>query len=304
MYCVYRWICQTKNNEIRYVGETHGKQATIEKRTEAHSRESMFFGHKWIVEYIDGFLFSETDTKALESHFIYLFNPDLNVKKLKHGLCSFIKGMNFEWKQYCEIDLTNKVNPMRTGDFSVRPRYDCKNRLLSKNEYQNKNTGRYEYVYYLPNGIKKKIYSWCLLPSDEPPFGKHKDICLRDKELKISGEYAELFDVDLNTAFSNNMANRNLGEKTRTNYHYMFSHFIQPKFGNRKLRQISSKQLLQYYNQLIDDNGFSPNTIEVIHTILSPVFRDAYKSGIIDRIPTDGIIDNIKQHEGFRKRNN
>ena len=90
MLCVYRYKDIDNNYIIEYIGEVHGKKQTLKARIQAHAAELRFMGRRWLIEYQDDNLYSTTDVKALESHYISLYNPSFNKAKVNHGLCSFI----------------------------------------------------------------------------------------------------------------------------------------------------------------------------------------------------------------------
>ena len=49
------------------------------------------------------------------------------------------------------------------------------------------------------------------------------------------------------------------------------------------------------YMHLIYDIGFKPNSMEIIHTILNPIFTMAYRDDYIRKNPIDGLMKEIKQ---------
>ena len=60
------------------------------------------------------------------------------------------------------------------------------------------------------------------------------------------------------------------------------------------LSVIKYSDIKRFYNSLIRDNGFKPNSMEVIHTILHPIFTTAVRDGYIRTNPTDGVMAEIK----------
>ena len=66
-------------------------------------------------------------------------------------------------------------------------RRDKKGRVLHPGEYQDE-SGRSSYKYKGMIGVRRTVYSWCLIPTDRTPQGKKKDKCLRDKIKDIEKE--------------------------------------------------------------------------------------------------------------------
>lgn len=60
-----------------------------------------------------------------------------------------------------------------------------------------------------------------------------------------------------------------------------------------KIKQID-RDVKAFYNSLIREKGFKPNSMEIINTILHPVFTLAVRDGYIRSNPTDGVIAEIK----------
>ena len=160
----------------------------------------------------------------------------------------------------------------------MKDRKDNKGRNLEKGEYQYPN-GRYEWTYTDANGEKQKIYSWCLKETDKPPKGKTCDKCLRVMEREIMRKVEDGIDVaaaarlTLDTLWEKHIAIRNLKQSTRTNYRYMYKKYIQPIFGSRKVTTIKYSEIIKFYTGLIEEQGFKPNSMETIHTILHPIYN-------------------------------
>ena len=66
----------------------------------------------------------------------------------------------------------------------IKERRDNKGRLLLTGESQLKN-GSYTYRYTDPDGVRRSITNWRLLPGDEAPENYHNPECLRDTENRI-----------------------------------------------------------------------------------------------------------------------
>ena len=184
---------------------------------------------------------------------------------------------------------------------------DSKGRILLEGESQ-RNDGRYEYRYTDNNGKRRSVYSYRLTASDRMPDGcrARNTEPLRDLEARIRRDIEDGIDTQtartmtLNQAFKKNMASRMLKESTRENYTYMYSKYIAPEFGDRLIDDIRYSDMKLFYSMLMND-GFKANSIESIHTILSPVFSDAVRDGVIRTNPTKDLMLDIKKRSDWVK---
>lgn len=191
-------------------------------------------------------------------------------------------------------------------DNMAKERRDKKNRLLGKGEYQYDN-GRYEYTYTDANGQKQKVYSWCLTETDKPPKGKTCDKCLRVLEREITRNVEDKIDVaiarklTLDDLFDKYIVLRQLKDSTRTNYKYLYKKYISPVFGKRKVSTIKYSDVIRFYTDLIVEQGFKPNSVENIHTILHPVFTMAVRDDVILKNPAEGAMAEIKSRHDWQR---
>ena len=86
-----------------------------------------------------------------------------------------------------------------------------------------------------------------------------------------------------------------LKASTRTNYKYMYRKYVQDEIGAKNIADIKYSDIKRFYIHLIKDIGFKPNSMEIIHTILHPVFNVAVRDGFIRTNPTDGVIAEIQE---------
>ena len=186
-------------------------------------------------------------------------------------------------------------------------RRDNKGRILNKGEYQRAN-GMYEYKYTEIDGTSRSVYSWRLNQTDKSPKGKHSEFCLReliqqiemDKQDGINS--AEAKRMTLNAFFDEYIENKvGLKQSTRTNYKYMHKKYVSENLGLKKISAIKYTDILKFYNSLITDLGFKPNSIEIIHTILHPIFTVAVRDGYIRTNPTDNVMSEIKKSHNWEK---
>lgn len=182
-------------------------------------------------------------------------------------------------------------------------RRDNKGRILKDGEYQ-KSYGRYEYRYTDLNGEKHSVYSWRLTASDKTPVGKKVEPPLRELEKAIRKDLDDCINthtatkLTLSTLFERNMKSRVLKQSTKTNYTYMYNKYVRNEIGNQKVSLIRYTDIKAFYRSLID-KGFKLNSLEVINTILHPIFQDAVRNGYIRTNPTDGIMAEIKKRNDF-----
>ena len=186
-----------------------------------------------------------------------------------------------------------------------KKRIDNKKRVLRDNEFQ-RSDGRYMFLYYV-NGKKKYLYSWTLNPKDTPPKGKKIGLSLRELEENIKKEQFsgldsaarrnqtlnDVFDVYISTK-------KQLKQSTKTNYLYMYDTYVRNEIGNTLIADIKYSDMVSFYNNLID-NGFKPNSLEIIQTILHPTFTLAVRNDFILKNPTDGIICELKKSHNWEK---
>ena len=173
-------------------------------------------------------------------------------------------------------------------------RKDNKGRNLRTGEYQ-RTDGIYEFKYTDSTGKKRVIYS--------------KDLAeLRIKEEAVKQDLkdgiktrAEVT-LTVNDMFQKYIATKTeLKPSTLTNYKYMFRNYVQDSFGLKKLADVRYSDVKSFYNSLIKEKNFKPNSMEIINTILHPVFTLAVRDGYIRTNPTDGVMREIKQSHNWEK---
>jgi len=127
-----------------------------------------------------------------------------------------------------------------------------------------------------------------------------KDIA---KDLIDSIKTFDVRKVTLNSRFDAYINDkRELKSSTRTNYKYMYKKYVSESLGKRKIADITYSDIKKFYNDLILVRGFKPNSMEIIHTILHPIFTTAVKDGLIRINPTDGAMSEIKRTHNWTKK--
>lgn len=186
-------------------------------------------------------------------------------------------------------------------------RRDAKGRVLKDGEDQMPD-GRYRYRYKDIRGQRQAVYSWKLVPTDRMPAGKRDDKSLREKEEDIRRDVSDGIDgkkadsITLNELFRLYMAGKQeLKNSTRVNYLYMYKNYVADALGNRKISSIKYSDIKAFYNSLIREKKFKPNSMEIINTILHPVFTLAVRDGYIRNNPTDGVMAEIKRSYNWEK---
>ena len=185
-------------------------------------------------------------------------------------------------------------------------RRDCKNRILQNGESQRKD-GKYEFKYVDVNGTRRSAYSWKLVATDKVPEGKRCELSLREMEKQIRRDLEDGISthtansITLNELFDTYMSTKELKQSTRTNYMYMYKNYVSNVIGKRRIGSIKYSDIKKFYNSLILERKFKPNSMEIINTILHPVFTMAVRDGYIRTNPSDGVMAEIKKSHNWEK---
>ena len=81
----------------------------------------------------------------------------------------------------------------------------------------------------------------------------------------------------------------------------MYKKYVRDDLGTKKIANIKYSDVKKFYIHLIKDVGFKPNSLEIIHTILHPVFTTAVRDGKIRVNPSDGVMAEIKRSHDWTK---
>lgn len=173
-------------------------------------------------------------------------------------------------------------------------RKDNKGRNLRTGEYQ-RTDGIYQFKYTDSTGKKRVIYSKNLAELRVKEEAVKQD--LKDG-IKTRAEV----NLTVNDMFQKYIATKTeLKVSTLTNYKYMYKNYVQESFGLKKLADVKYSDVKSFYNSLIKEKNFKPNSMEIINTILHPVFTLAVRDGYIRTNPTDGVMREIKQSHNWEK---
>ena len=81
----------------------------------------------------------------------------------------------------------------------------------------------------------------------------------------------------------------------------MYNKYVRDKLGHMNVASIKYSDIRRFYLSLIHEQGFKPNSMEIVHTILHPVFTTAVRDGFIRVNPTDGVMAEIKKSHDWEK---
>ena len=173
-------------------------------------------------------------------------------------------------------------------------RKDNKGRNLRTGEYQRKDL-MYQYKYIGADGKQKFVYS-----KDLQELRKKEEQIKQDIKDGIKTR-AEI-PLTVNDMFDKYIATKTeLKASTRTNYRYMYKNYVRDTFGTKKLADVRYSDVKCFYNSLIKEKNFKPNSMEIIHTLLHPVFTLAVRDNYIRVNPTDGVMAEIKKSHNWEK---
>lgn len=186
-------------------------------------------------------------------------------------------------------------------------RRDSKGRVLWAGESQRPD-GKYEFKYADNNGERHSVYSWKLVATDRVPEGKQVTESLRDMEKRIKKDLEdnllvyETRKMTLSSFWDEYIAMKHeLKDSTRSNYIYMYDKYIRPEIGQKNITIIKYSDVKKFYMSLIYEKGFKPNSMEIVNTILHPVFTSAVRDGYIRLNPSDGVMAEIKKSHTWEK---
>ena len=186
-------------------------------------------------------------------------------------------------------------------------RRDNKGRILRDGEYQ-RSDGKYEYKYVDVKGVRRSIYSWKLVETDKVPDGKRNSLSLRELVKKVRRDAEDginsftAYRTTLNSFFDDYIETKyELKQSTRTNYKYMYKKYVRDEIGQKNIATIKYSDIKRFYIHLINDVGFKPASMEIINTILHPIFTTAVRDGLIRTNPTDGVMAEIKKSRDWEK---
>ncbi len=75
----------------------------------------------------------------------------------------------------------------------------------------------------------------------------------------------------------------------------MYDKYIRDDLGRMPIKNITYSECKKFFNMLLHKKGFKARSVEIINTLLHPVFRIAVRDNLIRTNPTDGIIEKKKK---------
>ena len=174
---------------------------------------------------------------------------------------------------------------------AVERRKDKKNRVLKEGEYQ-RSCGTYEFKWRDKSGGRHSISAVTL---EE----------LREKELDVLRDVLDGVKADKNNLTINDLYNswvqlkRGLKDNTFSNYKYMYTMFVEPDFGKRKIVDLKRSDIRSFYNYLADERHVQINTIDCIHTVLHQVLELGVEDDHLRYNPSDNALKELKKARNF-----
>ena len=174
---------------------------------------------------------------------------------------------------------------------AVERRKDKKNRVLKEGEYQ-RSCGTYEFKWRDKSGGRHSISAVTL---EE----------LREKELDVLRDVLDGVKADKNNLTINDLYNswvqlkRGLKDNTFSNYKYMYTMFVEPDFGKRKIVDLKRSDTRSFYNYLADERHVQINTIDCIHTVLHQVLELGVEDDYLRYNPSDNALKELKKARNF-----
>ena len=92
---------------------------------------------------------------------------------------------------------------------------------------------------------------------------------------------------------------RGLKDNTFSNYKYMYTMFVEPDFGKRKIVDLKRSDIRSFYNYLADERHVQINTIDCIHTVLHQVLELGVEDDYLRYNPSDNALKELKKARNF-----
>lgn len=164
-------------------------------------------------------------------------------------------------------------------------RKDSKNRVLKEGEYERSN-GTYEFKWRNKVHRRFSIYAETL----EELRSKELDI-LRDS---LDGIDTSAKDMTVNDVYKKWVTlKKGLKDNTFQNYKYMFEMFAVPALGAFKIQVLKKSDIRAFYNELHDNKGLKPASIDCIHTVLHQVLQIAVDDEYLRSNPADSALKEL-----------
>lgn len=128
---------------------------------------------------------------------------------------------------------------------------------------------------------------------------------LREKERTITKDQLDRIKTEARYVTVNDMyvlwrqLKRGLKDNTFQNYQYMYSMYVQPAFGKKRISTLVKSDVKRFYNTLADERNLAISTIDTIHTVLHQVLDMAVDDAYIRINPSHNVLKELKQSHGL-----
>lgn len=170
----------------------------------------------------------------------------------------------------------------------MQRRKDNKGRVLKEGESYRKTDGLYMYRWTSKDKKRHTVYSSTLEG-------------LREKEEKILHDLRDGIKIGEKTITINDVYQMWKNDKTtlkgntKSNYTYMYEHYVQDGFGNIRIQEVTKVDVRRLYNHLVDTKKLAISTVDTIHTVLHQVFEMAKEAKLIRTNPSDKVMGDCKK---------
>lgn len=170
----------------------------------------------------------------------------------------------------------------------MQRRKDDKGRVLRDGEIYRQKEQRYMYRYTTTEGKRHAVYAADLNELRQKEEKIQKDITagirIGEDSVTLNSIY-EMWKKDKTT----------LKQTTKSNYIYMYEHFVQDDFGRRRLKDIRKSDVRRFYNSLLNAKRLKVNTLDGLHTVIHQLFNLAVDDCYIAKNPSDGVMGECKR---------
>ena len=162
-------------------------------------------------------------------------------------------------------------------------RKDSKGRGLHLGEQQRKEDGIYLYRYTDIAGKRKTIYA-----SDLPELRQKEKQLQKDLDNNILADMS-IKKMTLNELFDRYISAKPIAESSKSSYMNMWNNHVKEGFGCYKVIQIKPSHIKAFYMTLSNE-GYSHNTIKLIHNMIYPSLEMAVGDDIIPKNPAKNAL--------------
>ena len=121
----------------------------------------------------------------------------------------------------------------------------------------------------------------------------HSAVSNRDSKITVNGMYQKWIKVKAG-----------IRDNTKSNYRYMYEHFIEPSvLGRTMVSKVGKSDILAFYNKLVDDGTMGVSTLDTLQNLLVQIFSLAMDDRIIPNNPAQSALKQFKRamNDGNRK---